>query len=123
MAVNDMGVATCVYVNPTLDRPWLIDYRIYDKQGDGKTKSNHVQNMRSVLVKVLKVAFSTVLMDSWYASKRLLLYIERLAKTHYCPMKSNRLGDDSQGKGPYQRIDSLQWILSEQTSGPRGQTP
>ena len=101
-----MGVATCVYVHPTLDWSWVIDYRTYDKQRDGKTKLDHVQDMLSVLVKVPKVAFSTVLMNSWYASKRLLLYIERFAK-HYCPMKSNRLVEDSQGKGPYQCIDSL----------------
>ena len=32
-------------------------------------------------------------------------------------MKSNRLVDDSQDSRPYQRIDSLQWTVSEQTSG------
>lgn len=104
--VNGIGVVTCVYVNPTLDRSWLIDYRIYDKQGDGKTKLDHVQDMLGVLVDVRNVAFSTVLMDSWYASKQLLLSIESLKKTYYCPMKSNRLVDDSQGKKPYQRIDA-----------------
>ena len=115
--VNGIGVVTCVYVHPELDRCWLIDYRIYDKQGDGKTKLDHVRDMLLVLVKDRKVAFSTVLMDSWYASKRLLLFIESLAKTYYCPMKSNRLVDDSRGKTPYRRIDGLQWNVSEQTSG------
>jgi len=115
--VNGIGVVTCVYVNPTLDRSWLIDYRIYDKQGDGKTKLDHVEDMLGVLVGVRNVAFSTVLMDSWYASKRLLLYIESLKKTYYCPMKSNRLVDDSQGEKPYQRIDALHWTVSEKTVG------
>ena len=115
--VNGIGIVTCVYVNPELDRSWLIDYRIYDKQGDGKTKLDHVADILSVLVEVRKVAFSTVLMDSWYAAKRLLLFIESLEKTYYCPMKSNRLVDDSAGKKPYQRIDSLQWSASEQTTG------
>ena len=115
--VNGIGVVTCVYVNPELDRSWLIDYRIYDKQGDGKTKLDHVADMLKVLVEVRTVAFSTVLMDSWYAAKRLLLYIESLQKTYYCPMKSNRLVDDSAGKKPYQRIDSLEWSSSEQTTG------
>ena len=32
--INGIGV-TCVYVNPELDRYWIIDFRIYDKQGDG----------------------------------------------------------------------------------------
>ena len=115
--VNGIGVVTCVYVNPVLDRSWLIDYRIYDKQGDGKTKLDHVQDMLSVLVKVRKVSFSTVLMDSWYASKRLLLFIESLAKTYYCPMKSNRLVDDSQGERPYRRINALAWTDAEQMAG------
>ena len=115
--VNGIGIVTCVYVNPELDRSWLIDYRIYDKQGDGKTKLDHVADMLGVLVEVRKVAFSTVLMDSWYAAKRLLLYIESLQKTYYCPMKSNRLVDDSGGERPYQRIDALQWSASEQATG------
>ena len=29
--INGIGIVTCVYVNPRLDRYWLIDYRIYDK--------------------------------------------------------------------------------------------
>ena len=33
---NAGGSSTVKYVNPKLDRYWLIDYRIYDKQGDGK---------------------------------------------------------------------------------------
>ena len=115
--VNGIGVVTCVYVNAELDRSWLIDYRIYDKQGDGKTKLDHVAEMLKVLVEVRKVAFSTVLMDSWYAAKRLLLYIESLQKTYYCPMKSNRLVDDSGGERPYQRIDALDGSSSEQTTG------
>lgn len=31
-------MVTCVDVNPELDQFWLIDYRIYDPEGDGKTK-------------------------------------------------------------------------------------
>ena len=115
--VNGIGIVTCVYVNPELDRSWLIDYRIYDKQGDGKTKLDHVEDMLGVLVRVRTVAFSTVLMDSWYAAKRLLVFIESLEKTYYCPMKSNRLVDDSAGEKPYQRIDALEWTPSEETTG------
>ena len=117
--INGIGIVTCVYVNPKLDRYWLIDYRIYDKQGDGKSKLDHVRDMLSVLVYSRHVVFSTVLMDSWYASKRLLLYIESLDKTYYVPLKSNRLVDDSQSSKPYQRIDTLHWRDAEQQSGKR----
>ena len=46
--INGIGVVSCVYVNPTLDRFWLIDYRIYDPDTDGKTKLDHVTDMLSV---------------------------------------------------------------------------
>ena len=37
--INGIGVVTCVYVNPDLDRFWVIDYRVYDPQTDGKSRS------------------------------------------------------------------------------------
>ncbi len=40
--IKGIGVVTCVYVNPSTDQFWLIDYRIYDPEGDGKTKLDHV---------------------------------------------------------------------------------
>ena len=80
--INGIGVVTCVYVNPTLDRFWLIDYRIYDPQTDGKSKLTHVKEMLSLLVYHKHLLFSTVLMDSWYATKDLMLLIEQLDK-HY----------------------------------------
>ena len=58
-------------------------------------------------------------MDSWYAAKVLMLFIESLGKTYYCPLKMNRLVDDSNGSKPYQRIDSLEWSTTEQKSGKR----
>ena len=117
--INGIAIVTCVYVNPSLDRYWLIDYRIYDKDGDGKSKLDHIRDILSVLVYSRDVVFSTVLMDAWYASKSLLLYIENLDKTYYVPLKSNRLVDDSDAKQPYQRIDTLQWTDAEEKSGKR----
>ncbi len=117
--INGIAIVTCVYVNPKLDRYWLMDYRIYDKAGDGKSKLDHVRDMLSVLVYSRDVVFSTVLMDSWYASKSLLLYIENLDKTYYVPLKRNRLVDDSDAKKPYQRIDALHWTEAEKKSGKR----
>ena len=59
-------------------------------------------------------------MDSWYASKPLMLFIESLGKKYYCPLKVNRLIDDSNGDPkPYQRIDSLEWNDTEQKSSKR----
>ena len=75
--------------------------------------------MLDVLVNSRNVAFSTVLMDSWYASKAFMLFIESLGKKYYCPLKRNRLVDDSNDTKPYQRIDSLEWSDTEQKSGKR----
>jgi hypothetical protein len=58
-----------------------------------------------------------VLMDTWYAERKLMLHIERLGKVYYCPLKVNRLVNDSQGQQPYQRIDRLAWSQDEQEHG------
>ncbi len=80
---------------------------------------DHVQDMLDVLVNSRYVAFSTVLMDSWYATKVLMLFIENLGKKYYCLLRRNRLVDDSNGTNPYQRVDSLEWSDTEQQSGKR----
>ena len=79
---------------------WLIDYRIYDPEGDGKTKLDHE---RDVVNK--KLPFDRVVMLTWYATKAVMLHIEHLQKTYYCPIKKNRLVDDSAGENPYQRVE------------------
>ena len=83
--INGIGVVTCVYVNPVQDRFWLIDYRIYDPQGDGKTKLDHVMEMLSLLVYQKHLPFQTVLMDSWYATKKVMLHIESAEKPIIVP--------------------------------------
>ena len=36
-----------------------------------------------------KIPFQTVLMDSWYATQRLMALIDNLGKIYYFPLKSN----------------------------------
>ena len=115
--IHGIGVVTCVYVHPEQDRFWLIDYRIYDPQGDGKTKLDHVLEMLSGLVYQKDVPFQAVLMDRWYATKKVMLHIEQVGKTYYCPLKSNRLVDDSSGQTPYQRVEGLIWTAQERQGG------
>lgn len=117
--INGIGVVTCVYVNPNLDRFWIIDYRIYDPEGDGKTKLDHAKEMLSLVVYQKHLLFQAVLMDSWYATKTLMLHIEGLGKTYYCPLKTNRRVDDSNGAEPFQRIDNLVWTQTEFNAGKR----
>jgi hypothetical protein len=117
--IKGIGVVTCVYVNPDADQFWLIDYRIYDPEGDGHTKLDHVREMLSNIVYEKQLPFQAVLMDTWYATKDLMLYIESLHKIYYCPLKDNRQVDDSGGEHSYRRVDALEWTEAELASGKR----
>lgn len=117
--IKGIGVVTCVYVNPEADQFWLIDYRIYDPEGDGKTKLDHVREMVQNVVYEKQLAFEAVLMDTWYATKDLMLYIESLRKIYYCPLKDNRQVDDSGGEHSYRRVDALEWTETELEQGKR----
>jgi hypothetical protein len=117
--IKGIGVVTCVYVNPDADQFWLIDYRIYDPEGDGHTKLDHVREMLSNIVYEKQLPFQAVLMDTWYATKDLMLYIESLHKIYYCPLKDNRQVDDSGGEHPYRRVDALAWSETELERGKR----
>ena len=61
--------------------------------------------------------FQAVLMDTWYATNKLMLYIDGLGKYYYCPLKRNRLVDDTAGQKNYQRIELLSWDSQELKSG------
>jgi hypothetical protein len=115
--INGIGVVTCVYVNPVVNRFWIIDYRIFDPDGDGKTKLQHVSDMLINLVYHKKISWYAVLMDTWYATQELMRHIERMGKVYYCPLKTNRLVDDSGGIVPYSRVDNLKWNPQEETGG------
>ena len=117
--IKGIGVVTCVYVNPELDQFWLVDYRLYDPEGDGKTKLEHIEEMLLHAVHAKRLPFSTVLMDSWYAVKELMLLIERLDKRYYCLVKTNRKVDDSAGEQPYYRVDELSWDKQDLEHGKR----
>jgi hypothetical protein len=117
--IRGIGVVTCVYVNPDADQFWLIDYRTYDPEGDGETKLDHVRGMLQNVVHEKRLPFRAVLMDTWYATKDLMLYIESLRKIYYCPLKDNRQVDDSQGARPYRRVDALEWSGAELGHGKR----
>jgi Transposase DDE domain len=115
--IKGIGVVTCVYVNPQIDQFWIIDYRIYDPHGDAKTKLEHVQEMLVNCVYQKRLDLWAVLMDSWYATKDVMLHIEKCDKIYYCPLKDNRQVDDSGGVHPYQRVDSLTWSEVEKQQG------
>ena len=126
--IRGIGVVSCVYVNPKTENFWVIDYRIFDPETDGKTKLDHVEEMLRSAEHRRRMPFQTVLMDSWYAAKDLMLLIDGMGekkrkrkkkkkKTFYCPLKSNRQVDDSGGEKPYRRVDELEWSQEELERG------
>lgn len=104
--LTGIGMVNCIYVNPKTGKFWVIDYRIFNPDEDGLTKIDHVKAMLINLIYHKLLPFKTVLMDSWYASNNLMLFIDGLSKIFYCPLKKNRLVDDSNGREKFQ-----QWTM------------
>ena len=61
--------------------------------------------------------FQAVLMDTWYATNKLMLYIDGLGKYYYCPLKRNRLVDDIACLKDYKIIELLSGDEKELKSG------
>lgn len=95
--VNLLWTNGCEYVP--------VDYRLYKKENDDKTKNDHFQDM---LKKAHKRCFSPlyVLIDSWYASVSNLKLISKKCGWHFiCNLKSNR--QVSLGRGIYLALADL----------------
>lgn len=115
--IKGIGMVNCVYVNHETEQSWVIDYRIFDPESDGKTKLDHVREMLIAATVTKGVTYNRVLFDSWYATKNLMLLVESLGKIYYCPIHCNRLVDDSQGLLTYRRVDSLIWDAVDEHHG------
>ncbi len=114
--IKGIGVVNCVYFDPVANQFWVIDFRIFDPDRDGKTKLDHVRDM---LVSTIHrgLLFGYVLMDSWYATAELMKFIISKHKVFYCPLKANRKVDDSQAQRPYRAVSSLDWSDTELVEG------
>lgn len=60
-----------MYINPELDKYWILDYRIYDKVTDGKKKAEHALEMIQYWQTMAelhpeRLPFTTVLIDAGY---------------------------------------------------------
>jgi hypothetical protein len=117
--IKGIGVVNCLYVNLDTGEYWIIDWRIYNPDGDGKTKLDHVRDMFDDAIAQKKLPFRAVLMDSWYAAKDIMVHIDKAGKIFYCPLKCNRLVDDSQGENPYKAVAGLEWPGDEMLRGKR----
>ena len=115
--IQGIGLVTCVYVNPKTQQYWIIDYRIYDYDRDGKTKLQHLQEMLRNAYFVKCLPFRTVLIDAWYASMPVMKAVQAISKIYYAPLKRNRLVNDSEGVGAHKRVEALTWTEAELQHG------
>jgi hypothetical protein len=92
-------------VDPKVQRFWGIDYRLFNPDVDGKIKIDHVKDMLQNLVYYKLFPFDTVLMGTWYAVNSFMLYIDNLDKIYDCPLKKDRLVDDTFAKGKDKPIE------------------
>lgn len=72
--IKGICIVNCIYVNPKTQQYWLIDYRIYDKNTDGKSKLDHLKDMLKHSIEHKQLQFKYVLMNTWYATKDIMLY-------------------------------------------------
>lgn len=43
--IRGIGLFTCVYLNPDSEEYYIIDFRIFDKTGDEKSKHENLKEM------------------------------------------------------------------------------
>ena len=82
--IAGIGIVTCVYVNPKTHEYWIIDYRIFDKDHNSKTKIDHLLDMLHDAYFKKQLPFRIVLMDAWYVSMKVMKAIEALFQGLLC---------------------------------------
>lgn len=115
--IRGIGLVNCIYVNPETQQFWLIDYRVFDPERDGKGKIDHVLDMLKNALHHKCLPFHCVLMDTWYATSKLMLAIHDAGKLFYCPIRSNRLAKDNLAAKFYTPIKELTWEAEELQQG------
>jgi len=88
--INGIGLVNMVWYTREKDEYLPVDFRIYDKDCDGKTKNTHFQDM----IKSAKhrgFQPEAVLMDSWYSSLNNLKVIRSMEWDWVAGLRSNRV--------------------------------
>jgi hypothetical protein len=93
-----------------------IDFRIYAKGVDGKTKNDHFRELFLAAITTKNLKAKTVLFDSWYASVENLKLVHRANRYFVTTLKSNRMVSLSPQTG-YIHLDELEWSEEQLTNG------
>ena len=92
-AVHDVipgiGMVNLLHYDTKADQSIPVDYRIYDKGTDGKTKNDHFCDMLS-LAKERGIKPEAVVMDAWYSSLENLKHIRNLGWIWVTNLRKNR---------------------------------
>jgi hypothetical protein len=72
--IKGIGIVNCIYFNPRTNQFWLIAYRVFHPESDGKSKIDHVQDILKPLTP-RQIPYQTVLMYSWYAVTTLFKWL------------------------------------------------
>lgn len=115
--IRGVGLVNCIYINPETEQFWVIDFRIFDPDKDGKGKADHVQDMLKNIIHHKRLPFTTVLMDTWYATAKLMLFINDYNKKFYCPLRKNRRVKANGTEDKYLPVRELCWTEEELLTG------
>lgn len=87
--IAGIGLVNLLWYGLEQERSVPIDYRIYDKDSDGKTKNTHLCDMLS-LAKSRGLNPTAVVMDAWYASLKNLKAIRDHSWVWVTTLRKNR---------------------------------
>jgi hypothetical protein len=112
--VQGIGVVNLVHTDG--DDYYPIDFRIYAKEMDGKTKNDHFREMLLTAKQDKSVQAQTVLFDSWYGSWENVKLVNTLGMVFFTTLKSNRMVSLSKEEG-YIHLDEIDWTPERLAQG------
>ena len=87
--INGISMVNAIWYNPENKDYIPVDFRIYNKQSDGKTKNDHFREMlKLALSRGLNI--STVVFDTWYSSLNNLKAVRDAGKIWVASLRKNR---------------------------------
>jgi len=110
--VRGIGIVNLVPAGSAGDKKdfYPIDYRIYAREQDGKTKNEHFSEMVINAVYAKKIKAKWILFDSWYASAENLMLI------FFITLKSNRMVRLSK-EGGWIHLEDIDWTKERLQNG------
>ena len=105
---DGIGIVNLLHTSGEENDFFPIDYRIYDPDGDGKTKNDHFREMLVRTKGDKGIKARTALFDAWYAGVDNLKLIRRLEMFFVTTLKSNRTVSLSKEED-YIHLHEIEW--------------